>query len=154
MQPSRRRAVAFAAALACAGLIWLGLRPAAVSVELGAVSRGPLEISVDEEGETRVRQRFVVAAPATGRLLRIPLKEGDAVEVDDVLARVVPVPLDPRDRAAAEARLAVAEDAKRGAAVVTKLKLAEVAVQVRFAAMLIDASHAALENRKDVLDGV
>jgi HlyD family secretion protein len=87
-----------------------------VPVEVGAVSRGPLALTVDEEGETRVRQRFVVAAPATGRLLRIELDEGDRVEQGAVVAHVVPVPLDPRDRAAAEARLAGAEDGKRMAA--------------------------------------
>jgi HlyD family secretion protein len=70
---------------------------------------------VDEEGETRVRQRFVVAAPAAGRLLRIELDEGDAVEVGEVVARIVPAPLDPRDRAAAQARLEAAEAAQHAA---------------------------------------
>jgi HlyD family secretion protein len=102
------------------------MRPAPVPVEIGAASRGPLQVSVDEEGETRVRQRFVIAAPATGRLLRIALDEGDAVAVGDVLARIVPAPLDPRDRAAAEARLAAAEDAKQAA--VARAALADAAL--------------------------
>jgi hypothetical protein len=50
------------------------------------------------EGETRVRQRFVVAAPATGRLLRVALEEGDPVAVDDVVARIVPPPRPARSR--------------------------------------------------------
>jgi HlyD family secretion protein len=85
-----------------------------------------LQVTVDEEGETRVRQRFVVAVPATGRLLRIDLDEGDRVEPGEVVARVVPVPLDPRDRAAAEARLQAAEDAKRGAS--ARARLADAAL--------------------------
>jgi HlyD family secretion protein len=113
--PSRRRVAFLAAALGFVALAWWAMRPAPVPVEVGAVSRGPLQVSVDEEGETRVRQRFVVAAPATGRLLRIELDEGDRVAVDDVVAQIVPAPLDPRDRAAAEARLQAAEDARRGA---------------------------------------
>jgi HlyD family secretion protein len=115
VRPSRRRIAALAAALGFVALAWWAMRPAAVPVEIGAVTRGPLQLSVDEEGETRVRQRFVVAAPATGRLLRVALDEGDAVAVDDVVAQIVPAPLDPRDRAAAEARLEAAEDARRGA---------------------------------------
>jgi HlyD family secretion protein len=114
------------AVLALAGLAAWALRRPPVSVEVGAVSRGPLTATVDEEGETRVRQRFVVAAPATGRLLRIELDEGDRVEQGDVVARVVPAPLDPRDRAAAEARLQAAEDAKRGAS--ARARLADAAL--------------------------
>jgi len=112
----RRRALLLAAGLALALVAWWLLRPPPVAVELGEVTRGPLELTVDEEGETRVRQRFVVAAPATGRLLRIELDEGDALEAGEIVARIVPAPLDPRDRAAAEARLEAAEAAKQGAA--------------------------------------
>jgi HlyD family secretion protein len=112
---ARRRLATLAAALALGGLAWWALRPPAVPVELGEVTRGPLRVTVDEEGETRVRQRFVVAAPTAGRLLRIALDEGDVVAAGDVLARLVPAPLDPRDEAAARARLEAAEDAERGA---------------------------------------
>jgi HlyD family secretion protein len=112
----RRRLGLLLGALALTALAWWALRPPAVPVEVGLVTRGPLQLTVDEEGETRVRQRFVVAAPATGRLLRIQLDEGDAVAVGDLLAQIVPVPLDPRDRAAAEARLEAAEAAQQGAA--------------------------------------
>jgi HlyD family secretion protein len=112
----RRRLLLLLAALGLALGVWWALRPAAVPVESAEVTRGPLEITVDEEGETRVRQRFVVAAPATGRLLRITLEEGDVVAAGDLLAQIVPAPLDPRDRAAAEARLEAALAAERGAA--------------------------------------
>ena len=92
MSPWRRRLALLLATLALALGVWWALRPAPVPVETGEVTRGPLQLTVDEEGETRVRQRFVVAAPATGRLLRITLDEGDAVAAGDLLAQVVPAP--------------------------------------------------------------
>jgi HlyD family secretion protein len=102
-------------AAALLALAYVLVRPAPVPVELAEVTRGPLRVTVDEEGETRVRQRFVVAAPTSGRLLRIEFDEGDAVEAGAVVARLVPSPLDPRDEAAAQARLEAAE-AQRSAA--------------------------------------
>ena len=60
-----------------------------------------------------MRQRFVVAAPTTGRLLRIDLDEGDPVEAGSVVARIVPSPLDARDEAGAQARLEAAEAQQR-----------------------------------------
>ncbi len=115
MTPTRRRLALALATLALALLGWWALRPPAVPIEAGSVTRGPLQLTVDEEGETRVRQRFVLAAPAAGRLLRIELDAGDEVAVGDVVARIVPAPLDPRDEAAARARLEASEDARRGA---------------------------------------
>jgi HlyD family secretion protein len=112
---TRRRLLTLAAGLALAGFVWWALRAPPVPVEIGTASRGTLELTVDEEGETRVRARFVVAAPAAGRLLRIALDEGDAVAAGDVLARIVPAPLDPRATRGAEARLEAADDAWRGA---------------------------------------
>jgi HlyD family secretion protein len=87
-----------------------------VRVEVGSVDRGPLEVVVSEEGRTRVRQRYVVAAPVTGRLERIALDEGDAVTAGSVVARVSPAPLDPRGEAQAQARLEAALAAQREAA--------------------------------------
>jgi HlyD family secretion protein len=113
---ARRRWLIVAAVVlaATAGLLWL-LRPAPLRVELGPVERGLLEVTVDEEGRTRVRQRFVVAAPVSGRLYRIALDEGDAVEAGAVVARVDPAPLDPRSLAQAEARLESAMASRREA---------------------------------------
>lgn len=88
------------------------LRPAPVAVDVAVATRGALLVTVDEEGETRVRDRFVVAAPVTGRLERITLDEGDAVEAGSVVARIHPLPLDPRTFAEASARLQAAEQQK------------------------------------------
>ena len=91
------------------------LRPRPVRVEKAAVTRGPLTVTVDEEGRTRVRERFVVAAPVAGRLQRIGLHEGDAVEAGDVIARLAPAPLDSRLVGQGEARLRAAEAAREAA---------------------------------------
>jgi HlyD family secretion protein len=85
-------------------LIAIALWPSAVTVDLASVSRGPLVVTIDEEGRTRVRDRFVVAAPVTGRVLRIELEPGDRVARGDVVARLQPESpplLDARTRAEA-----------------------------------------------------
>lgn len=89
-------------------LIGLGLRPQATAVETAGVRRGALRVTVNEEGKTRIRHRYVVSAPVAGRLRRIGLKAGDGVEagrtVVAVLDPVSPALLDPRKRALAEAQ--------------------------------------------------
>jgi len=90
------------------GLLAVALWPTTVPVELGAVSRGPLMVTVDEEGMTRVRDRFIVSSPVAGRVLRIELEPGDAVKRGQVVARVraeAPPLLDERTRAEAQAAI-------------------------------------------------
>ncbi len=93
----------------------LALKPRPAAVDLAEVTRGPLRVTVDEEGETRVRERFVVSAPLPGRLLRIELEPGDPVRAGDTVLATFrpsdPVPLDARSRAQAAARVAAAEAA-------------------------------------------
>lgn len=93
----------------------LTFRPRPLVVEKASVTRGPLTVTVDEEGRTRVRERFVVAAPVAGRLQRIVLHEGDVVEPGAVVARIAPAPLDPRVSGQARARLSAAEAAREAA---------------------------------------
>lgn len=107
--PSRQTLLFLVAAALVSLLAWAAFRPSPLAVDVTAVERGDLEITVDEEGETRVRDRYVLAAPTTGRVLRILLEEGDEVAAGGLVARIEAVPLDPRDRAAAEARLESAE---------------------------------------------
>src|SRR6187401_968631 len=93
-------------ALVVGGLLAVALWPKTVAVELGVVSRGPLLVTVDEEGMTRVRDRFVVSSPVAGRVLRIELEPGDCVTRGRVVARVraeAPPLLDARTRTEAEA---------------------------------------------------
>lgn len=95
-------------ALGLLGLLIAGLRPEPAPVETALVTRGPLEVTVREEGKTRLRNRYMVAAPVAGHLRRIELKAGDPIRAGEtVLAVLDPVPaalLDPRSRALAEAR--------------------------------------------------
>ena len=101
------------ALLFVAALIWVMSRPQAVPADVVTVSRGAMEVSLDEEGETRVRDRYVVSAPVAGRVLRIELEPGDPVVAGEtVLATfqpVAPVLLDARSQAEAEARVRAAE---------------------------------------------
>lgn len=115
MKTARRIILFAAAAVALASLAWMVFRPAPIRVDVASVRRGDLQVTVDEEGETRVRERYVVAAPTTGRVLRISLDEGDAVKAGALVARIEPAPLDPRARAAAEARLEAAEATQQAA---------------------------------------
>lgn len=90
------------------GLLAVALWPRTVPVDTTVLARGPLQVTVDEEGKTRVRSRFVVAAPVMGRVLRIELEPGDAVRAGDVVARLRPESpslLDTRSRAEAQATL-------------------------------------------------
>ena len=100
---------------AVVALLTMWLRPAPAQVDAAKAERGPMVVTVDGEGKTRVRDRYVVATPVGGQLRRITLKRGDAVERGQVVAQVEPpplAPLDPRQRAEAIARVNAAEDAK------------------------------------------
>ena len=61
------------------GLLTMWLRPP-TRVDVAVVSRDAMTVTVDGEGKTRVRDRYVVAAPVAGRLRRILLRRGDAVK--------------------------------------------------------------------------
>lgn len=102
-------------ALSVIAAIVVALRPAPVAVETSGVVCGPMRVTIDAEGKTRVRDRFVVATPVAGRLARIELHRGDSVARDTVVARIEPLPmqpLDPRQLAEARARVGTAEHLK------------------------------------------
>ena len=97
------------------GLLAMWLRPTPVRVDVARASRGPMRVTVDGEGKTRVHDRYVVAAPVAGRLRRIILRRGDNVAQGQLIAEIEPLPLaplDPRQRAEAIGRVRAAEDAK------------------------------------------
>ena len=94
-----------------AALTW-GFLPRAVPVDVAKAARAPLRVTVEEEGRTRVIDRYVVSAPVAGYARRIELRVGDAVQQGQMLVALEPLRsevLDPRSRAAAEARVAAAE---------------------------------------------
>jgi HlyD family secretion protein len=104
-----------AVALIVLAILAVALWPESIEVDMAAASRGPLQVTIDEEGETRVRQRFVVSAPVAGRLQRITHEPGDrVVRGETVLARITAAPaplLDPRT----QSELAAAVDAAKAA---------------------------------------
>jgi HlyD family secretion protein len=98
-----------AAVLAAAVVSLLALRPKPVAVESAPVHFGPLEVTVEDQAETRSHDRYVVAAPVAGRLLRVLLRDGDAVTAGEAVATLAPVPLSAREHDEAIARVDAAE---------------------------------------------
>lgn len=106
-----RTAVAAALSAAALAAVALALRPAPLRVEAAPVVRGPIREVVEATGRTRVRDRYLVAAPVSGHLARPPLVEGQAVEAGQPLGAVAPaapVPIDARTRAELQARVVAA----------------------------------------------
>jgi HlyD family secretion protein len=106
-----KRGLLVALGVAIVGAIVYAWLPKPVAVDIGVVRRQPLDVEVAEEGQTRVRDRFVVAAPITGTLQRIELDPGTLVAAGDEIARIeppAPALLDERSREEAKARLAAA----------------------------------------------
>ena len=104
-------AIATGIILIAAAVAW-AVMPGAVPVETAPVRKGKFVASVDEDGKTRVRERYIVAAPLAGRLGRIRFKVGDPIKVDDAVATITPSPaplMDPRTREEVEERLGAAE---------------------------------------------
>lgn len=105
--------------LALGALGFWAFRPRPVPADFGTAERGPLRVTVEDEGRTRVRDRYVVSAPVPGRMRRIELEPGDAVVAGKTLiARFEPSDpalLDVRTRAELDARVRAAESTLGGA---------------------------------------
>lgn len=113
MTPQRRKQVIVGGVvLVVIALLVYGFLPDSRTVRTAAVERSPMQVVVEEDGVTRVTNRYVVSAPAAAWLRRIDLVEGDTVSTGQTLAVLEPprsATLDPRSRSQAEARLATAE---------------------------------------------
>ena len=99
-------------ALVIVFLIVQGFQPQPVVVNVAQAERGPMRVTVEEEGKTRVIDRFVVSAPIAGFARRVEMDVGDLVKRGTVLVRLDPLRarvLNPRSRAEATARVAAAE---------------------------------------------
>lgn len=113
-----RRGLGIAFVIAVLAMIVVAMMPKPVPVDVAEVEQGALEVTVDEDGRTRVKDRHIVAAPIAGMLARIEKNPGDAITEGEVVARIAPLAaplLDPRSRAQAEARVAAASAAVRQA---------------------------------------
>lgn len=100
-------------ALILAALLVYGFWPQPVQVDIALVTRGSIDITVDDDGETRIREKYIVSAPVAGKLLRVQLHAGDDVTRGETeLARIEPSDpalLDARTQAESQARLRAAE---------------------------------------------
>lgn len=81
---------AAAAGVAAVALLAWAFAPRPTEVEVARVTQGHFETTIDEDGKTRLRDRYVISAPLSGRLNRISLREGDAVTPDTVVATLTP----------------------------------------------------------------
>lgn len=101
-----------AGGVVCAALVAWALRPQPISVETGAVTQGPFEQTVVDDGKTRVRDRYVIAAPLAGRVERVRLEPGDPVQHGQVVALLTPTApafLDARTARELQERIGAAE---------------------------------------------
>src|SRR5215813_13060224 len=110
--------VALIAAFVVGGLGYAFL-PQPIEVDLVEVGRGTVRVTVDQEGKTRIHDKYVVSAPLAGRILRITMRPGDQVEAGKTLLTMIeprdPDLLDTRSIAQAEARVKAAEATLRQA---------------------------------------
>jgi HlyD family secretion protein len=158
--PWLRTALLIAGGLAVVVVLVLALRPDPVSVDLAQVTRGPIEVAVEEDGRTRVRDRHRVRAPVAGTLRRITLEPGDVVEEGTTLA-VLEGPeaelSDARTDARLRARLGAAEAAveqARALAEAAEAGIVEAREQVRRHEVLLEqggTSRSALERAEALL---
>jgi len=108
-----RRLVPITVGLIVVVAIVYAFLPQPVRVDQVRVTRGLLQVAVEQQGKTRIKDRYVVSSPLGGRLLRIELRAGDVVEAGKTIVAMIepgdPALLDPRARAEADARVKAAE---------------------------------------------
>jgi len=113
MRPEvRRRILIITVSAAVILALVYGFMPKPVNVDSAPVKQGLLRVTVDEEGKTRVKDRFVVSAPVAGFLRRVELEVGDEIKKGQVVAELEPLRssvLDPRSRAEALAAVSTAQ---------------------------------------------
>jgi HlyD family secretion protein len=109
--------------------------PQPVDVDLATVDRGALQVTVDEDGKTRIREKYVVSAPLAGRLLRIDMDAGDPVEAGKTLLATI----EPRDPELLDARTIAQAEARVRAAEATLKKMEPMMEQVRAAQAYAEA---------------
>lgn len=110
----KRYALIAVTVLLVAGVIVWAFRPPPIVVETAQATRSDFQRTVEEDGKTRVRDRYVLSAPVAGRLLRMPWKAGDRVKAEDVVAILLPTPsalLDARTRRELQEQLGAADAA-------------------------------------------
>lgn len=106
---SRNTVLLLLAAAALIAVVVVVLRPEPIQVEAAQVQTGSMRVTVDDQGETRSHDRFVISAPVAGRLMRIELHAGDRVVENQLIGEIAPLPLSAREYDEISARVASAE---------------------------------------------
>ena len=109
MKLRRKHVVLFVILAGVLVLLVRAFMPTPMPVDTGTAAVGPMRVTINEEGRTRVKQRYLITAPASGRLARPAWNEGDRIGRGDELARITPSPLGSRESAEARARIETAE---------------------------------------------
>lgn len=120
---------AFALFGALAWTLW----PKPVLIDVAEVRRGPLVVTVDEEGKTRIKDVYTVSAPITGKLVRLSLEAGDRVKKDVTTVAIIepmaPAFLDVRATRELEAQL----EAAKAAVALVGAEINQAAAELEFA---------------------
>jgi len=109
MRLSKTQMIGGAAAATLLIVVPLLMRPKPIEVDASAVTIGPLDATVEADGKTRVRDRYLVVAPVAGRVERIALVEGGVVRAGQIVATLRPLPLDSSTVAQVRARIEAAD---------------------------------------------
>lgn len=110
----RRWLIGGLAVAALVAILWASYRPRPLDVETATVAEGRFEQVIEEDGQLRLQQRYLVTAPTAAQLQRPTLKVGDAVEAGDVVAVLAPnAPgmIDARTRSVLQQRVGSADAA-------------------------------------------
>lgn len=124
----RRKILMVSVVLIVVFLMIYGFLPRTREVDIASVARGPLQVTIEEEGRTRLKERFTLSAPTAGYMRRVHVKVGDSVTKGQVVAVLEPLrsqALDPRSRATAQAAVDSAEAALKAASERERVALAD-----------------------------
>lgn len=113
---SRRKVLIISIIVVVVLLLIYGFLPKTREVDIVSVVRGPLHVTIEEEGRTRLKERFTISAPTAGYMRRVNVKVGDFVRKGHLIAVLEPLhsqALDPRSRATAQASVSSAEASLR-----------------------------------------
>jgi len=128
------------------GVVYIAVRPSPVPSDFATATIEPLFVTIDEDGETRIREVYRVSAPITGRVLRLEAEAGDPVIARQTVIAMIEQTesafLDPRSRLEAEARVKASEAALRFA----EADVARLKAEVEFAQSDFNRVHKLFKN--------
>jgi HlyD family secretion protein len=148
MKLTKRRSGVLAAIAGVVALSVYALMPRPIVVDVATVAQGPLRVTVEEDGVTRVRERYEITTPVAGRVRRIELHPGDPVTAGQSLATIETVPLDPKLQAQLAARLESARRTREEADALVARALAAVELARRETARLRRLSREDIASRQ------